>query len=84
MSSVLKKADKLNLSLSLSPLAKEIVVGSIPLAKENFLIMSPILHDFKEVWTKHSLFKRNFPKADVNLAQKYIFFMDFRQKYTLG
>ena len=46
------------------PLAKEILVENIPLAKENFLIMSPFLHDFKEFQPKYSLFKRNFPKTD--------------------
>ena len=37
------------------PLAKEILVENIPLAKENFLIMSPFLHDFKEFQPKYSL-----------------------------
>ena len=31
------------------PLAKEILVENIPLAKENFLIMSSFLHDFKGI-----------------------------------
>ena len=46
------------------PLAKEILVENIPLTKENFLIMSPFLHDFKEFQHKYSLFKINFPKTD--------------------
>ena len=50
------------------PSAKEILFENIPLAKENFLIMSPILHDFKEFQPKYSLFKINFPEADANLA----------------
>ena len=37
------------------PLAKEILVENIPLAKENFLIMSPFLHDLKEFQPKYSL-----------------------------
>ena len=52
------------------PSAKEILVKNIPLAKENFLIMSPFLHDFKEFQPKYTLFKRNFLKTDANLAQK--------------
>ena len=51
-------------------LAKEILVENIPLAKESFLIMSPFVHDFKELQPKYSLFKRNFRKTDANLAQK--------------
>ena len=38
------------------PLAKEILVENIPLAKEHFLIMSPFLHDFKEFQPKIPLF----------------------------
>ena len=41
------------------PLAK---VENIPMAKENFLIMSPLLWDFKEFSPKYSLAKRKFPK----------------------
>ena len=50
------------------PLAKEILVKNIPLAKEDFLIMSPFLHDYKEFQPNYSLFKRNFPKTDFDLA----------------
>ena len=32
--------------------------------------MSPFLHNFKEFQPKHSLFKTNFPKTDVNLFPK--------------
>ena len=39
------------------PLAKDILVENIPLAKDNFLIMSPFLNDFKEFQPKYSLFK---------------------------
>ena len=52
------------------PLAKEILVEDISLAKDNFLIMRPCLHDFKEFQPKYSLLKRKFPKTDTNLAQK--------------
>ena len=50
------------------PLAKEILAENILLAKENFLIMSPFLRDFKEFQPKYSLLKRNFPKTNANLA----------------
>ena len=52
------------------PLAKEILVENIPLAKETFLIMSPFWRDFKEFQHKCSLFQRNFLKTDANLAPK--------------
>ena len=35
--------------------------------------MSPILHDFKEFQRKYSIFERNFPKTDANLAPKWQF-----------
>ena len=50
------------------PLAKEILVENIPFAKENFLIMSPFMHDFKVFQPKYSLFKMNLPKTDANSA----------------
>ena len=50
------------------PLAKELLVENIPLAKVSFLIMSPFLQDFKEFQPKYSHFKSNFPKIDANLA----------------
>ena len=56
------------------PLAKEILLENIPLAKENFLIMSSFLHDIKKFQPPNSLFKRNFPKTDANLAPKCHFF----------
>ena len=45
-------------------------VENIPMAKENYLIMSPFLHDFKEYQPKYSILKINFPKTDANLAPK--------------
>ena len=77
------------------PLAKEILVENIPLAKEHFLVMTPFLHDFKEFQSKKSLCKWNFTKTDVNLAQKCHFVGGFvkkiypwlrtsKEKYTLG
>ena len=51
------------------PLAKEILVENIPLAKENFLIMSPLLRDFKAFQPKYSLVKGNFLKKDNKLVQ---------------
>ena len=62
------------------PLAKEILVENIPLTKENFLIMSPFLHDFKEFQPKYSLFKINFLKTDTTLAPKCHFFRVFLSK----
>ena len=66
------------------PLAKEILVENIPLAKEDFLIMSPFLHDFKEFQLKYSLFKRNFPKTDANLAPKCQFLRVFVKNIPLA
>ena len=40
------------------PLAKEISAENIPLDKDNFLIMSPFLHDLNEFQPKYSLFLR--------------------------
>ena len=65
-------------------LAKDILVENIPLAKENFLIMIPILHDFKEFQPKYSLFKRIFPKTDVNLAPKCQFLGVFVKNIPLA
>ena len=59
------------------PLAKEILVEYIPLAKEHFLVMSPFLQDFREFQPKYSPFKINFPKIDGNLAP---IFKGFRKK----
>ena len=66
------------------PLAKEILVETIPLAKEAFLIMSPFLHDFKEFQPKYSLYKRNFPQTDANLAPKYQFLRVFIKNIPLA
>ena len=66
------------------PLAKETLVENIPLAKENFLIMSTFLHDFKEFQPKHSLFKQNFPKTDDNLAPKCQFLGIFVKNIPLA
>ena len=55
------------------PLAKEILVENIPLAKEDFLNMIPSLHDFKEFQPKYSPFKQNCPKTDANLVPKCLF-----------
>ena len=63
------------------PLAKEILVENIPLAKERSLIMSPFLHDFKEFQPKYSHFKRNFPKTDANLAPNCQFLGSFVKIY---
>ena len=65
------------------PLAKEILVENIPLAKEHFLVMSPFLQNFREFQPKYSPFKRNFPKIDANLAPKCQFLRVF-VKYILG
>ena len=66
------------------PLAKEILVKNIPLAKENFLIMSPFLHNVKEFRPKYSLFKRNFPKTDANLTPKCQFLGFFVKNIPLA
>ena len=58
-------------------LAQEILVENIPLAKEDFLTISTFLPDFKEFQPKYSLFKRNFPKTDANLAPKWQFLRVF-------
>ena len=44
------------------PLAKEILVENIPFVKENFLIMSPFLHDYKEFQPKYSILREIFQK----------------------
>ena len=58
--------------LDRKPLAKEILVENIPMAKEHSLVMSPFLHDLKEFQPQNSLLKRNFPKTDANLAPNAI------------
>ena len=62
------------------PLAKAILVGNIPLGKEDSLIMSPFLHDFKQFQPKYSPFKRNFPKTggDLNVCIWPLMFMQLR------
>ena len=45
--------------------------------KEDFLIKSPFLHDFKEFQPKYSIFKRNFPKTGAILAPKSQFLWGF-------
>ena len=66
------------------PLAKEILVENIPLAKEHFLIMSPFLHGFKEFQPQNSLFKRNFPNTNANLAPKCHFLGFFVKNIPLA
>ena len=66
------------------PLAKEILLENIPLAKEHFLTMSSFLHDFKKFQPQNSLFKRNFPKTDANLAPKCHFLGDFVKNIPLA
>ena len=57
--------------------------------------MSPFLHDFEKFQPQNSIFKRNFPKTDANLAPKCHFLGGFvkkvyprlrtsGEKYTLG
>ena len=56
------------------PFAKEIWVENIPLAEENFLLMSPFLHDFEEFPPKYSFSKIYIPKRDANLATNFLEF----------
>ena len=65
-------------------MAKEILVENIPLDKENFLIMSQFLYDFKEFQAKYSIFKGNFPKTDVDLAPKCQFLGGFVKNIPLA
>ena len=67
-------------------LTKENLVENIPLAKDQFLILSPFLRDFKEFRPKYmySPSKRNLAKTDENLVPKRRFLGFFIENIPLA